>query len=48
MFMAGIDLTIDDVVNVNAVVPLPSAAWAGLGLLDIIGTVRRSRRRSAS
>jgi hypothetical protein len=28
-----------------AVVPLPPAAWAGLGLLGVIGGVRAARRR---
>jgi hypothetical protein len=32
--------------GVTQAIPLPSAAWAGLGLLGVLGAVRRRRRRA--
>jgi hypothetical protein len=34
--------------GLNPTVPLPSAVWAGLGLLGLCGVVRRVRKRKAS
>ncbi len=44
----GWDLTLRTYVDRGAVVPLPSAAWAGLGLLSLLGAVRRYRGRRAA
>ena len=35
------------VVEISSTIPLPSAAWAGLGLLGLMGVIRRRRRRAA-
>ena len=40
-------LALDNIV-VGAAVPLPAAAWLGLGLLATLGAVRRIRRRRAA
>jgi hypothetical protein len=42
------ELALYDLEGSYEVVPLPSAAWAGLGLLGLLGVVRRYRRRRAA
>ena len=44
----GVDLTLRTYVNQGSTVPLPSAAWAGLGLLGLLGAVRRYRKRKTA